>query len=63
VKVTADQCPRIGAEFLIREEQALGPRWYRQEYFCSFEETIDQVFSHADVQAALADEVRPLFGG
>ena len=63
VKVTADQCPRIGAEFLIREEQALGPRWYRQEYFCSFEETIDQVFSQADIQAALADEVRPLFGG
>ena len=63
VKITADQCPRIGAEFLIREEQALGPRWYRQEYFCSFEETIDQVFSQADIQAALADEVRPLFGG
>ena len=63
VKITADQCPRIGAGFLIREEQALGPRWYRQEYFCSFEETIDQVFSQADIQAALADEVRPLFGG
>ena len=62
-RITADQCPRIGAGFLIREEQALGPRWYRQEYFCSFEETIDQVFSQADIQAALADEVRPLFGG
>jgi hypothetical protein len=62
VKITAAECPRITAEFLAEEEQALGPRWYRQEYFCSFEDAIDQLFAHADVAAALADDIAPLFG-
>jgi hypothetical protein len=39
----------------------LGERWYRQEYLCSFEDTIDAVFSWADIQAALSDDVQPLF--
>jgi Terminase large subunit, T4likevirus-type, N-terminal len=61
VKITADQCPRISAEFLAEERRALGERWYRQEYLCSFEDTIDAVFSWADIQAALSDDVKPLF--
>jgi hypothetical protein len=39
----------------------LGDRWYRQEYLCSFEDVIDAVFSYADIQAALRDDVQPLF--
>lgn len=62
VQITADRCPRITPEFLREEEQALGQRWFRQEYFCSFEDTIDQVFAYADIQAALADEIPPLLG-
>jgi hypothetical protein len=62
IRVPADQCPRITAEFLNNEERALGARWYRQEYLCSFEDTIDAVFSAADIQAALSDDVKPLFG-
>jgi hypothetical protein len=62
VRVTAEQCPRIPAAFLAEELQALGERWYRQEYLCSFEETIDAVFAYADIQAALCDDVPPLFG-
>ncbi len=58
--VTAEQCPRIPRAFLEEERLALGPRWFRQEYECSFEETVDAVFTHADVQAALSDDVRPL---
>lgn len=61
VKITADGCPRISAEFLAEERRALGERWYRQEYLCSFEDTIDAVFSWADIQAALSDDVKPLF--
>src|SRR5262245_48235351 len=61
VKVTAEQCPRIPAAFLAEERQALGERWFRQEYLCSFEDTVDAVFSYADIQAALSDEVTPLF--
>ena len=63
VKVTAEQCPRIPADFLAEERRALGERWFRQEYLCSFEDTIDAVFTYADIQAALSDEIKPLFGG
>jgi hypothetical protein len=62
VRITADQCPRITAEFLAEELVALGERWYRQEYFCSFEETIDSVFAEADILAAFSADVKPLFG-
>jgi hypothetical protein len=62
VKVTAEQCPRIPADFLAEERRALGERWFRQEYLCSFEDTVDAVFSYADIQAALSDAVTPLFG-
>jgi len=43
--------------------RALGERWYRQEYLCSFEDVIDAVFAYADIQAALTDDVKPLFFG
>jgi hypothetical protein len=59
VRITAEECPRISADFLAEERRALGERWYRQEYLCSFEESIDAVFSYADIQAALTD-IAPL---
>jgi hypothetical protein len=61
IRVTADQCPRITPTFLADEKRALGERWFRQEYMCSFKDTIDAVFSYADIQAALSDDVKPLF--
>jgi hypothetical protein len=61
-EVPAGQCPRISETFLEEERGALPRRVFRQEYECSFEETDDQVFSHADVQAAISSEVTPLFG-
>ncbi len=63
VRATADQCPRISATFLAEEEKALGPRWFKQEYLCSFEETSDQLFSYDDVMGAITPDVQPLFGG
>ena len=63
VRVTADECPRITPEFLAAERRTLGERWYRQEYLCSFEDTIDAVFSAEDIQAALSNDVKPLFQG
>jgi hypothetical protein len=38
-----------------------GERWYRQEYLCSFEDVVDAVFAFADIQAALSDDLKPLF--
>jgi hypothetical protein len=61
--ITALQCPRISQGFLREEERALGPRWFSQEYMCSFEEAVDAVFSAGDIQAALSDTIEPLFIG
>jgi len=60
VRVTADQCPRIPREFLAEERRALGERWYRQEYECSFEDAVGAVFAHADILGALSEGVLPL---
>ena len=61
VKITADQCPRIDKEWLMRERQMIGDWWYLQEYFCEFVETSDQVFSYDDISAALDPTIKPLF--
>jgi hypothetical protein len=60
VRVTADRCPRHTPEFLAEEREAMGERWYRQEYECSFEDVVDAVFSDSDIAAAESDDVRPL---
>lgn len=52
VEITADQCPRISPDFLCEERRALGPRWFAQEYFCSFEDVVGSIFS-GDALAAL----------
>jgi hypothetical protein len=63
VKVKAADCPRISPEFLEAEKQAMGWWWYRQEYECEFCDTLDQVFLTEHVDAAMTDDVEPLFGG
>jgi hypothetical protein len=62
-RVPAWKCPRISAEFLEQERRAIGERWFRQEYGCCFEETIDAVFNYDDVIAAAANTLPPLFRG
>jgi hypothetical protein len=62
VEIRAEQCTRISADFLAEERQAIGERWYRQEYECSFEDVIDAVFAESDIRAALSSAVKPLFG-
>lgn len=63
VKVTADQCPRIGREFLEQERRAIGQRWFDMEYMCVFGDAIDQVFRSEDLDAASQAGVLPLFAG
>jgi hypothetical protein len=60
ITVRADQCPRIAPEFLAAERQALGARWYAQEYLCSFEAAADACFAEADLARLLDDSVRPI---
>jgi hypothetical protein len=62
-EVPASEVPRISEAFLAEEKRALPSRVYRQEYECSFEDVEDVVFAFEDVQAAITDEVSPLFAG
>jgi len=61
--VTASDVPRISADFLADERAALGERWYRQEYACSFEETEGALFDYATIAGAITNDIAPLFGG
>jgi Terminase large subunit, T4likevirus-type, N-terminal len=61
-RVAADEVNRISPEFLEEERLALPPFVYRQEYECSFEDTEDQVFTHAMVDRVVSSDVKPLFG-
>ena len=56
-RVTAEDVPRISEEFLEEERRSMPEWWFRQEYLCSFEETQDQVFTHAMIEGARADDV------
>lgn len=67
VQVTADECPRVGHHypggreaFLAEERRALGERGFRQEYYCEFAETNDQVFGEETVKKAFSREVEAL---
>jgi hypothetical protein len=62
IQITADQCPRLSAEFLAEEQRELGPRWYSQEYLCQFVEAVGQLFDDAAIDAAFRGDVPPLFG-
>ena len=62
VEVSALDCPRISEDFLENERRAIGDLWFRQEYGCEFLETVDQVFRYDDIERALSDDVKPLFG-
>jgi hypothetical protein len=61
VKITASECPRIGADFLEEERHNLTPAFYASEYECAFGDTIDSVFAAADIRAALDDTLTPLY--
>ena len=60
IRATAYECPRIGREFLERERNSMGDRWFRQEYLCEFVDEVSGVFDRESVQRAITDEVKPL---
>ena len=62
VKITALQCPRISKETLEEERLALGERWFRQDFFCSFEDMIGAVFDSETINKMFTDTpYRPLW--
>lgn len=61
--ITADHCPRLSPEFLAEAKMQMGDRWFKQEFYCDFVDAVDAVFSAGVIQAAMSDEIEPLFGG
>jgi hypothetical protein len=61
ITIKATECPRITAEFLAEEKRRLPDLVYRTEYGCEFVDTLDQFFSTDMIDAAVSDEVEPLF--
>lgn len=59
--VTADEIPRIDAQFLEDERIELGDRWFRQEYYLAFLDSIDAVFSQSVIHGARTEGIEPLF--
>jgi hypothetical protein len=61
IKITADECPRYDPRQLAEDRQAMGERWFRQEYYCSFEAAVDTVFDPEAIAASMRADVRPLW--
>jgi hypothetical protein len=57
-EVPASECPRIPPEFIESERRSMPSWWFDQEYGCKFSETEDQLFSHAMITNARADELQ-----
>lgn len=67
VQVTADECPRVGQHYpggreayLAEERRAQGERAFRQEFYCEFNDTMDQVFGEEIVKRAFSRDVEAL---
>jgi hypothetical protein len=63
VQIPASEVPRISQAFLEEERAAMGDFMFRQEYGCEFVASSDSYFNYDDIQAALVDNLEPLFGG
>ncbi len=58
--VTAADSPHYSKEFLAREKEAMGERWFAQEYENNFVDAVGSVFSEEDIRAAFRSDVLPL---
>lgn len=59
-EVPVTHCPRISAQFLQEEREALGI-WYPQEYECRFLQPEGAVFDYEHIEAMLDPSLEPLF--
>jgi hypothetical protein len=62
IKATADDCPRISAEFLADEADWMTPQQYRAEYYGEFIDVDDEQWLSTDLIDSLTDPtVKPLW--
>jgi hypothetical protein len=57
ILITAEQCPRISADFLKRERASMPSWFWKQEYACSFEESQASVFEWSAIEEAAKGKV------
>ena len=61
ISVTALENARFSKEFLEDERAELGERMFRQEYLCEFVDRSDAMFSDADIEACISDDIPTLW--
>jgi hypothetical protein len=61
VRVAADQCPRISAEFLEGELKALGAMKFAEEYQLAWLDATEAVFPVEVIDKAFTAEIKPLW--
>ncbi len=59
-RVSAEQCPRISADFLAEQRAELGDWFYSQEYLCEFRDSTDQLFSAQLVASMFDNDFEPI---
>jgi hypothetical protein len=61
IKATAEQCPRIPAEFLHAERMTMSDDVYRREYGCEFVRGEGYLFDEADIRRRLTTRFAKLW--
>ncbi len=61
VQVTAADCPRIPRAWLAAERARIGHHWYAQEFCGEFVDAQGALYRSSDIEAAISDELEPLF--
>lgn len=46
---------------LAKERERIGDWWFNQEYMCHFVDSLEACFATADIEAAITNEVQPLW--
>jgi hypothetical protein len=62
IKATAEECPRIPAEFLRRERLTMSDEIYRREYGCEFVRGEGYLFDEANIRAPPHHPVSKSYG-
>lgn len=61
IQIRAEDCPRIAEGWLKAERETIGEWAFRQEFGCEFVDTEEQFFSSEIVEAAMSQEIAPLW--
>jgi hypothetical protein len=61
-RVTVHDVPRIKLEWIEDQRERMPDMWFRCEFLCEFIDSEDAVFLAEHVDAALSEDVTPLFG-